>query len=72
LILALENCRDALSPGGIVMDTWSFFFEPLLDIRRPRVKLLNLRIGGEEIGEELRGMWNLAEGQTLGLHEQLS
>jgi len=72
LILALKNGGNTLPPRGIITQMRSLVLHPLVEPWGSRVKRLNFWGVRQEIGKQLRGMRDLAEGQTLRLHWQIS
>ena len=71
-VLPLENIGHLLAARRFVGNLSRFLFQPLMKIRGSRIKASNLGSVSQEILEKARGMRDLREWDTVGLHRQRS
>jgi len=72
IIATGENVGHVQAARALVGNLSRFLFHPLMKIRGARIKALNFGRVGQEILEKARGMGDLREWETVGLHRQRS
>src|SRR5947208_14946462 len=70
-ILRFKNRGHPFADCGVITDSSCLILQPLGKIWGSWKELMDRGCPGEEIGEQARNMWNLAERQTLRLHWRL-